>query len=276
MTFRYLGTAAAEGWPAMFCACEACRKAAAAGGKNIRTRSQAVIDGRLLIDFPADTYLHYLQGGMDLPRIRSCLITHDHSDHLYAPDLEMRRNNFAYPPVEGPLTFYGPAPAGRAIRAAMEEFDLEADGRVRFVQVTPYVPFEVENYTVTALKADHDPACEPVFYRIGDGTRTILYAHDTGYFPDDTWAYLESVRPRFDFVSLDCTVGIDSCRHGHMDVRTADEVRRRLLEEGMADARTVFCTNHFSHNGRADYDEMVPVAARYGMQVSYDGMTLTI
>ena len=58
MKLQYFGTAAAEGWPSLFCGCDACRRAREAGGRNIRTRSQAMIDDKLLIDFPADTYLH--------------------------------------------------------------------------------------------------------------------------------------------------------------------------------------------------------------------------
>lgn len=276
MEFRYLGTAAAEGWPAMFCDCEACRKAAQAGGRNIRTRSQAVVDGRLLIDFPADTYLHVLRDGLPLSRIHTCLITHNHSDHLYPADLEMRREGFAYPAVEGPLTFYGTAPAERDVRAVMGEYQLDESDRVRFHRVTPYEPFEAEGYTVIPLKADHDPQCDPVFYIIGDGRKTILYAHDTGYFPDETWRFLESGTFHFQFVSLDCTAGTGNCRHVHMDVRTAAQVRERLLQIGAAGPDTVFCANHFSHNGKAIYDEMVPIARQYGMLVSYDGMPITV
>ena len=52
MKIRYLGTAAAEGWPALFCSCPICAQARAEGGKNLRTRTQAILDGELLIDFP--------------------------------------------------------------------------------------------------------------------------------------------------------------------------------------------------------------------------------
>ena len=58
MKIKFYGTAAAEGFPGMFCSCETCEKARKAGGKNIRTRSQTVINNELMIDFSADTYLH--------------------------------------------------------------------------------------------------------------------------------------------------------------------------------------------------------------------------
>mgnify|MGYP003538011910 CR=1 FL=1 len=73
MKLQYLGTAAAEGIPAIFCDCENCRKSREAGGKNIRTRSQALIDDELLIDFPADTYMHFLNFEMPLTKIKNCL-----------------------------------------------------------------------------------------------------------------------------------------------------------------------------------------------------------
>ena len=64
MKLTYLGTAAAEGFPALFCNCPYCEEARRLGGKNIRTRSQSLINDDLLIDFPADTYHHLLLQGM--------------------------------------------------------------------------------------------------------------------------------------------------------------------------------------------------------------------
>ena len=54
MKIQFLGTAAAEGIPALFCQCPVCRQARAAGGKEIRTRSGAIIDGKLKLDFGYD------------------------------------------------------------------------------------------------------------------------------------------------------------------------------------------------------------------------------
>ena len=47
MEMILLGTAAAEGWPAPFCACVHCNAARSRGGANIRTRSGALIDDEL-------------------------------------------------------------------------------------------------------------------------------------------------------------------------------------------------------------------------------------
>ena len=86
MKLKYLGTAAAEGIPALFCECEVCKKSREKGGRNIRTRSQAIVDDTLLIDFPADTYMHALNNGIDLTYINHCIVTHAHADHFYPLD----------------------------------------------------------------------------------------------------------------------------------------------------------------------------------------------
>ena len=44
---RYLGTGAAEGFPAPFCECAACEKVRRLGGKNRKTRCQCVLASNL-------------------------------------------------------------------------------------------------------------------------------------------------------------------------------------------------------------------------------------
>ncbi|MDF2685539.1 MAG: hypothetical protein K0S55_720, partial [Clostridia bacterium] len=122
----------------------------------------------------------------------------------------------------------------------------------------------------------HDLSCHPVIYIITDDKKTVLYANDTGYFPEETWDYLNKHKPYFDFVSLDCTCGIEDCRYGHMGLNTNVEVKERLLNMSCADKSTIFCVNHFSHNGKAIYDELIPVADIHGFLVSYDGMVIEI
>ena len=55
------------------------------------------------------------------------------------------------------------------------------------------------------------------------------------------------------------------------------KVRARMLELGIADENTKFICNHFSHNGiHAVYDEFLPIAAREGFDVSYDGKIVEV
>ena len=83
MKIKYLGTAAYEGVPALFCNCRVCKSAKKLGGRNIRSRSRALISEELLMDFNADTVWHYHKYGFDWEKICGVLITHAHCDHLY-------------------------------------------------------------------------------------------------------------------------------------------------------------------------------------------------
>lgn len=277
MKFQYLGTAAWEGIPALFCHCDVCRKSRAAGGRALRTRTQAIIDDSLLIDFPPDTYAHVLRFGIDLLHVTDCLITHTHEDHWYVEDFGTLALGFGYPDAGYCLTVHGAAPVGASMRALLDGA-LGQSGRCVFAEVQPFVPFAAGKYTVTPLPAIHDPGSGPLFYLISDGEKTILYAHDTHYFSDDVWAYLEREKPHIDLASLDCTNACTPMNYvGHMGFAENLRVRDRLVQIGCADANTQFVSNHFSHNGgHAFYDEFVPIAAREGFLVSYDGMTVTV
>lgn len=278
MRLKYLGTSAAEGIPALFCSCTVCQRSRLAGGRNLRTRSQALIDrGKLLIDFPPDTYMHVLHHGLDLTKIHHCLLTHSHADHLYISDIATRQKWYAYFPKDEPftLTFYATKSVCDKIQNELKPKMLESC-HVCLQIVEPFKPFVVENYTVLPLEADHAPNTGPVIYAISDGTKRLLYGNDTGYFAENTWAYLERDKPRFDFVSLDCTGAIPGYRRGHMGIAVGMEVRERLLKIGCADERTIWCYHHFSHNGRATHDDLVPLATERGFLVSYDGMEIAI
>ncbi|MDR2753650.1 MAG: hypothetical protein LBB50_05025 [Oscillospiraceae bacterium] len=280
MHLKYFGTAAAEGIPGLFCTCRVCEESRRAGGKNLRTRSQALVDGKLLIDFPPDIYAHCLYGGLDLPSITACIVTHAHEDHLYPDDLVFyRQSGYAYDGQAGaphtkPLHIYGSNEVIALVRARDKEGS-EAQGILAPHIITPYTPFEVEGYTVTALEANHNPATGPVIYCIARDEKTMLYAHDTGVFPTAAWDYLAQTKPRFDFVSLDCTGMTKAWRDGHMGLPANIEVRDRLIVMGCADAQTQFCVHHFSHNGGLTHDELLPVAAAAGFLTAYDGLELS-
>lgn len=271
MKIRYLGTAAAEAMPALFCECERCKKARELGGRNIRTRSQAIVDDTLLLDFPCDTYFHIIKNNIDLSKINNLFITHSHQDHFYAEDLKCLYYGFSKAPDGYVLTVHG----SDEIKSDVEAIAKGTD-RVQYKEMKPFVPLKVQNYTVTALKALHGTK-NPYFYLIEKEDKAMLYAHDTDYFLDETWAYLEKAKPHLSLVSLDCT----NCTlphgeyHGHMGIDENVKCKQKLLELGLIDENTKVIVNHFSHNGtHSVYDELVPIAAQHDMLVSYDGMEI--
>ncbi len=271
---KFLGTAAAEGVPSFFCDCEKCQKSRRLGGRNIRTRSQAIIDGKLLIDFGPDTYSHFVQYGIDFMNVEDCLITHIHEDHLYEKELDYFRAGFSRPREGYTFTLHG----SEDLNTVAADFIEPSRGCLKLNIIKPFEPFSVGEYTVTALKAWHGTE-NPYIYLISDGKKTALYANDTDIFPEDTWEYLEKIRPHIDLVAMDCTNGNswEIKYRGHMGMIQNVECKKRLYEMGLTNAGTVHLLNHFSHNGvDVVYDDFVDKAANHGFLVTFDGMEAEI
>ncbi len=268
MKLTYLGTAAAEGFPAIFCNCKYCREARALGEKNIRTHSQSLINGDLLIDFPADTYHHFLERGIEGDAIKYLLVTHSHSDHLYPRDLFNRHGAYAHDMRAPTLEIFCSAVSAERIGGNMQNVNINV--------IKAYDVFEFGDYRVTALPARHMPNGEALNYIIEHEGKTLLYAHDTGYFFDEVFDYIEKNKFRFDMVSLDCTnVDIPVPDTGsHMGFPNIARVLERLTSIGAVGESTVKYVNHFSHNGNPLHGIMCEKAAHYGCLASYDGCTV--
>ncbi|MDI3508582.1 MAG: phosphoribosyl 1,2-cyclic phosphate phosphodiesterase [Clostridiales bacterium] len=271
MKLKFLGTAAAEGWPALFCQCDACRRARRLGGKNIRTRSSCLIDEEYMVDFSADTYMHVLNEGLDLTKVKHLIITHSHEDHFYPSDLMMRRQPFAYMDKPEPLTIYG----NDKVQSCFDAVNgARNDNILIFRQVRAYEPFSAGEAVITPLLADHSPEEQCFVYVIELNGKKLLYGHDSGYFPETTWEVLRNYM--LDGVVLDCTSGPQSCEHYHMGLPQDIKVKERLLEQASAGDNTIFIINHFSHNGGLLYDQLVETAAPHNFKVTYDGMEIEI
>ena len=271
MKITYLGTAAAEGFPALFCNCKYCTEARRLGGKNIRTRSQALINGDLLIDLPADTYMHFLQNGIEGDKIRYLLVTHSHSDHLYERELHMRQSPYSHDERAESLTIY-------CSKGAYDK--IGASGFPKSVSLSALNAYESVSfgeYTVTALPARHMQGdCANIYIIKGD--KTLLYAHDTGFFYEEVFEFIQNEGIVFDMISLDCTnVDIPIPDSGtHMGFPNIERLIARLFDIGAINSDTKKIVNHFSHNGNPIHSFLEERAAEYGCGVSYDGMSMEI
>ncbi len=270
MKIQWLGTAAAEGWPAVFCRCEACLKAARLGGKNIRTRAGAIVDDVLLIDLNPDLYAQKLKWDLDLLRIRDVLITHNHGDHLTPLYMEFRSPVY-YGKKLPILPVYGPANTMEPLApyaAYIERHTVETGDE-----------FDTAMHHITVLPAVHEAKMSK-FYLVERDNRSLVYMHDSGIACDAALEMLkERVRKPIDLISMDCTYGPNPLPAGytsHMGFAENIRLKERLLRDGIADGHTRFVSSHFSHNGRMLYEEMCAHMAPYGIEIAYDGMIAEI
>ncbi|MGC8666946.1 MAG: MBL fold metallo-hydrolase [Chthonomonadales bacterium] len=266
------GTSAAEAWPAIFCTCEACTRARRQGGKNRRTRAAYMLGDRVRVDFGPDTNCHQLHYNLDLGALEHILVTHSHDDHWSPMDLNYRSPGFSDVP-DHLLTVWGNEAVERSLSEACGT-DL-ARLRLKFHRIEAFREADLGNGAVAIpVPAAHDPKELCVNYRLHVGGRTLLLGHDTGWYPEDTWAFLGGVP--LHVVILDCTYGpVESCE-GHMGcsyvVRARDELARRGALA--PDARVI--ATHFSHNGGWLHEDLEDYFAPHGIEVAYDGMRIPL
>lgn len=274
MKIKYFGTAAYEGIPSLFCTCESCKRAVLEGGKNLRTRAQALINDEILMDFNADTVAHYQKYQFDWAKIKYCLITHSHSDHFYPKDIIMLAEP-GYTHGVSPISFYAGTSAYKGICEAFSSATADKS-RAKITEVKEGDLLELGENKLLVMHADHAPETSPLIYAVQDGAgKRILYAHDTGCFSDGVIADLKRLG-RLDIVSLDCTGAFfaEGWESGHMSLRTDALMKDLLIKEGLADRKTKFVVTHFSHNALFghDHEELCAEAAKYGFIVGYDGL----
>lgn len=280
MKFKYLGTAASEGFPGIFCNCEACQKALKEGGRSIMTRSQALIDDKILIDYGADTYMHFLQMGKTLCEIGHVLITHAHEDHFSYNEWFNRYYGNAHGIKYEKLKFYAHKSAFEKIKKVIVARGLSLDDineKFEFVDVELYAPFMIENYKITALPAFHTDDEQSLLYLIEKDGKTIFYGNDTGVFTHEIDEYLLKTTTVIDFLSLDCTKGdYHYTYQSHLSMTEAYGIYERLVKVGAVTPNTIKYFTHFTHNCKMTYPELCESAKKYGFSVAFDGLEIEL
>lgn len=272
MKIHFLGTAAAEGFPNAFCRCELCTKARRLGGKNIRTRASAIVDNTIKFDYSPDSYMQALRDDIDFSILEHLLVTHTHSDHFNAYDLECRRIGIAHS-LQHPLHIYGNSLVMHHTRTAIGRFEGE---RFAFHLLQPFRTFMAGEARVTPLLADHDPLETCLLYVVEKGGKRLLYGHDSGWFPEETWAWLRN--RELDCAILDCTHGYtgQARDRNHMCVETVLEAQRELRKHSIIKPEGKIVVTHFSHNSGLLHGDFEEVFRPAGIIPAYDGLILYI
>ncbi len=282
MKITYYGTGAGAGIPEIFCSCRVCEHARKERGKNIRTRSQAVIDGVLGVDY-SDVFQHTLHYGLDMRPIKHVLVTHDHYDHLMRSDILSRAQG-----MTEPICFYFSEASGRALAASVQARQKRMMAKesnfngnevlveTRFLEKEQ--TYDIAGYTVIPLAARHGgESLGAYIYIIQKDGKSVLWAHDTGKFRPETMVFIQQSGIRFDMVSLDCTLERGhQITESHMDVDWCLEMVEALRASGNVDDQTKIVLSHIGHLVERTHDELENEVRPLGMQVAFDGMEIEI
>ncbi|MDR0670798.1 MAG: hypothetical protein LBF64_00615 [Oscillospiraceae bacterium] len=273
MHIRYLGTGAAEGFPGVFCQCPACRESRAQGGRNVRRRSSMLIDGALLVDLPPDLLSQAAEWKLEMGGIEYLLVTHTHADHFYAAELSNLRAPYCLHAERKKLYIYGSYAVWERMEQVLGKDELaRLEPLIEFTELKLFTPATFGRYIVTPLQARHCPGA--FIYLIESDGKVLLYANDTGFFPEETWDFL--VGRSVHMVSMDCTNPVHSDTPNHMTLEDNVTVKRRLFQQKSSTARTRYLATHFSHTSGFLHRPMEERLRLYGIGVAYDGLEVEI
>ena len=280
MKLHFYGTSGGGAQPELYCSCRVCNYAREHRGPDMRTRSQALVNDALLLEFPVDVMMHCFYGGLDVRKYHHVLITHNHYDHLLCQELSDR------PVGATPHHYYTTWGSGTQIRSQMEKGQtLDQTGHPRprmfpvWHEVKYFEPIEIVGHKVIPLVARHvGPELQAAIYIISDGEKNLLWGTDTGYFPDETWDYIENKWDGvLDGVVLDCTLHAEvPITPSHMNLPQCVEVIKRLEAAGKLKKDAAKFVTHISHLTEMTHEELSAVAAKDGVQVAYDGLDAEI
>jgi phosphoribosyl 1,2-cyclic phosphate phosphodiesterase len=271
MHIFFLGTAAAEGFPGIFCRCEVCSQARQQGGHNQRFRSMLLVNDDLLIDCGPDLQASALKFNRSLWGVTTCLVTHAHSDHFYPGNFGMRADAFTGKMAPPRLRLYGSQDVSASL--AVDFTDLSTL-HLDFQRVRAFDTWQSGAYTITAYHALHAMgSLEALFYSVDDGKHALLYATDTGLFPGDTRQAL--LGRSFDVIVLEETMGTGNYE-GHLGFESFPRQVSWFHEAGLLRPGGRVLATHFSHSGNPLHTELAARFVPLGVEVAYDGLEIVL
>jgi phosphoribosyl 1,2-cyclic phosphate phosphodiesterase len=253
----FLGTGTSNGIPMIGCRCEVC---ASADPRNRRRRTCLYVEAggcHVVIDTPPDFREQALAAA--IPRVDAVLFTHTHADHVFGFD-DIRRFNLLQKEV---IPAYASDRSIRDLRRIFDYIDESPDPRglfrpqIRFERIAE--PFRVGPIRIAPLEVLHGD--KAVFgFRIEADGRSLGYAPDCSRMPEDA---LERFR------GVDVMI-LDALRHRpHLTHFTVAESVTALQRIGAERSYLIHMCHDLDH-------ETTRRALPPGIDVSYDGLTLTV
>lgn len=202
---------------------------------DFRRKSSILIDGRILID-PGPCALEAMKEfGADESKIKYVLTTHRHSDHFCPETVEALQKKSA--------VFLN-------LRAGEER--------------------QAENYTITALPANH--SVETVHYIISDGEKRIFYGLDGAWL---MYEEIEAIKQdKVDLAVLDATVGFQEGDYRVFEHNNLEMVIQ--MKSSLSDSVKQFCISHMARTLHTEHEELCKAMKKHGIDVAYDGKTYVI
>lgn len=268
MTVQLLGTGGADGVPALFGEDRVSRYAREVGGREVRSRASALVDGVLKLDLPPDTLMQCLSQGIQACEWEAIVFTHSDEDHIAANQLQYALYPFTEQDHPG-FAIYANATVVGLIAERYPDWPFEIH------ETRAFETYEVQGYAVTPVRANHSPGEECHNLLIEREGRRFLYATDTGVYGEETFAFLAG--RGIDALVIECTDGVHPGGYaGHLGLETLGPVLARLRESGALAPGVRVITTHHSARGGVTHGELVGLLSPMGAEPGYDGFVFEV
>lgn len=249
MKIKFLGTSA--GWPLPRLGCED-KICSSNDPRDRRTRSQALVNDRLLLDTGPDTYLHLSQPDVNPTSIRYAAITHEHPDHTFGLwDLGHIYNARLIKVIINPSTF-------RKIRKLFfyKEYEVLKTEAASSVAINGLV--------VSLLPVNHTNSSFGIL--VQEGGKGFFWAPDFKTFPAETINILKKI----DLIAMDASE-LKISNRSHQTVEEGIDLGKKLQAENV----------YFIHIGHRtlphrELDEFVQRRGGKNFHIAYDGLEIKI
>ena len=261
-----MGTGGADGVPALYSDSRVSVYARKHGGKDVRSRASALVDGVIKLDLGPDTWSQVTRDRLDARDWTAMVFTHSDADHFAIEELQYVLYPFNSSEAAG-FTIYGNEVVSSRLAERYPDWPFEV------VQTKMFCPVQHAEYTITPVMARHMQFEEAHNILISDGSKSLLYGTDTGIWAEPTWTFLSDIK--LDCLVLECSEGfVLTPYNGHLDIEEFKQVVERLRKQGTVTDSTRIVTTHHSHNGNATHDELVKELTPHGVEIGYDGLTV--
>ena len=280
MEILFLGTRAADYGPGCFAGMED------RFDRDNRRATSTLLNGRILLDAGAHVLDSLRIAGADLSAITDIIITHFHSDHFNAKNIETIANANRQAERQEPLRLWISAAAWRKAQEDPSSVPAAVAGlpRMEGVKICPMELMETyevcKDFLVTGLPANHDPKYFPQHLLIeeetGEKRQKIFYGMDGGWMLRDTFYKIRG--QKLDLMILDCTVGDylgDYRMSDHNSIPMIRVMLPSLRTVEAIDDHTVVYIDHLAVTLHRSHEETVRICREDGIHVAYDGLRIS-
>lgn len=271
MKITFLGTAAAEGIPSLFCNCKTCEETRKLKGKNIRKRSSVLINDDLIIDMGPDLYAACAERNISLDKLKYALITHCHFDHFYPENIEIRYKRYQLNTFPNLNILANSSVFYKLTQIGYKDNELH----INRVEAELYKKYYFGEYIVEPIPANHAHEYGmSLNYIVSSNNKTILYASDSGLYKEE---WIEKIKSyKFDCVIFDGTNIFSRTSSNHLNIEGIRKMKNMFLEKAIINHNTKIVCTHFSHFGLPLHYELEKKLLMDNIITAFDGMKIEI